>query len=155
MRKGRAAVLTFLVLTIGVSRAGWGWAHGKHDWPVPEEAKKLKNPVPPTPTSLEAAKAIYMDNCAQCHGEQGKGDGPEAMMYDPMPADLSDAHMMSEMSDGEIFWKISEGRRPMPSFKKRFTDEQRWQLVNFVRTFAAKPAPPAKPAAKKPAPSKR
>jgi len=51
--------------------------------------------------------------------------------------------MMEEMTDGEIFYKISEGRRPMPSFKKRLTEEQRWQLVNYVRTFAPKlePAP--------------
>jgi mono/diheme cytochrome c family protein len=48
--------------------------------------------------------------------------------------------MMEEMTDGEIFWKIGEGRRPMPSFKKRLTDDQRWQLVNYVRSFAPKPA---------------
>jgi len=56
------------------------------------------------------------------------------------------------MTDGELFWKISEGRRPMPEFKKRLTEEQRWQLVNYVRTFAPKPAPAPKPT---PAPSKK
>ena len=129
-------------------------AHGNKDWPVPEEARKRPNPVLKTESGLQAAKAIFDDKCAQCHGDTGKGDGPEAAMYEPKPADLSDAHMMSEMTDGEIFYKISEGREPMPTFKKQLTDEQRWQLVHFLRTFAKKPAKPANPA-KKPAPAKQ
>lgn len=132
-------------------------AHGKN-WPVPEEAKKRPNPVAASPAVWEAARAIYADKCAQCHGDAGKGDGPEAMMYDVKPADFSDAHMMGEMTDGEIFYKMSEGRMPMPAFKKQLTEEQRWQLVHYVRTFAPKPkhkSDAAKPAAKKPAPKKQ
>jgi mono/diheme cytochrome c family protein len=132
----RSAAYLGLSLTVVV----WAAAHGAKNWPAPEEAKKLKNPVPNTADSLAAAKVVYADNCAQCHGEAGKGDGPEAPMYDVKPADFSDAHMMGEMTEGEIFWKISEGRRPMPSFKKQLTDEQRWQLVNYLRTLAPKPA---------------
>jgi len=126
--------------------------HGKDPWPVPDEARKMKNPVVSTEASLAAAKAIFLDSCAQCHGEGGKGDGSEAAMYSVKPANFTDAHMMSEMTDGELFWKISEGRRPMPSFKKQLTEEQRWQLVNFVRNFVPRPTPPAKSAgpAKKP-----
>jgi mono/diheme cytochrome c family protein len=112
------------------------------DWPVPPEAAKMKNPVAPNADNLAAAKAIWMDKCANCHGEKGAGDGPEAEMYTPAPAALNDAHMMSGMTDGEIFYKITEGRKPMPSFKKQLTDEERWELVNFVRTLVAKP--PAK-----------
>ncbi len=67
-------------------------------------------------------------------------------MYTPAPSKFNDAHMMSEMTDGEIFWKMTEGRKPMPSFKKQLSDEQRWQLVNFVRTLTPKTG--AKPAAK-------
>lgn len=141
-----------ILLALAPALATWAVAHGKKDWPAPEEAKKLKNPLAVTDASLAAAKAVFLDNCAQCHGEGGKGDGPEAPMYDVKPADFTDAHMMGEMTDGEIFWKISEGRRPMPEFKKRLTEEQRWQLVNYVRTFAPNPAPAPKPT---PAPSKK
>jgi len=137
----RIAVLLALALAL----ATWAVAHGKKDWLAPEDAKKLKNPLAVTDASLAAAKAVFLDHCAQCHGEGGKGDGPEAPMYDVKPADFTDAHMMGEMTDGEIFWKISEGRRPMLEFKKRLTEEQRWQLVNYVRTFAPKPAPAPKP----------
>ncbi len=145
----RIAVLVALALAL----ASWAAAHGKKDWPAPEDAKKLKNPFAATEASLAAAKAIFLDNCAQCHGDGGIGDGPEAPMYDVKPADFTDAHMMGEMTDGELFWKISEGRRPMPEFKKRLTEEQRWQLVNYVRTFAPKPAPA--PSKKKSAPPKQ
>ncbi len=105
-------------------------------WPVPEAAKKVANPVKATPQALAAAKKIYVEVCAQCHGDTGKGDGTEAMMYTVKPANFTEKHMMDSMTDGEIFYKITEGRRPMPSFKNSLTEEQRWQLVHFVRTFA-------------------
>jgi len=105
-------------------------------WVVPEEVKKLKNPIAPTESTLKAAKGIYMDECAECHGEYGKGDGPKAMMHTPAPADLTDAGQMNKVTDGKIFYQISEGRKPMPSFKKRLTEEQRWGLVLFVRSFS-------------------
>jgi mono/diheme cytochrome c family protein len=109
-------------------------------WVVPEEVKKLKNPVPPSESTLKAARRIYTDECAQCHGERGKGDGPEALMHSPAPADLTDAGHMNTVTDGEIFYQISEGRKPMPSFKKRLTEEERWGLVLLVRSFTRPPA---------------
>ncbi len=145
---------SWLVLVLGL--AAWAVPHEKKDWPVPEEAKKLRNPVPPTEASLGAAKDLYAQKCTPCHGEAGKGDGPLAPMYQVKAADFTDAHMMGEMSDGEIFWKMSEGRPPMPSFKKQLTEEQRWQLVNYIRALTPKSAPAAKstrpPAKKTPAP---
>ena len=104
-------------------------------WVVPEEIKKLKNPLQASESNLKAARGIYVDECAQCHGERGRGDGPEAMMHSPAPADLTDAGHMNGLTDGEIFYQISEGKKPMPSFKKRLTEEQRWGLVLFVRSL--------------------
>lgn len=132
-----------LLLASSVALAVWAGAHGKKPWPVPEEAKKLANPYPAGEAALKAAKGLYAEYCSQCHGDSGKGDGPEAAMYKTKPADFTDAHMMSEMSDGEIYYKVTEGRRPMPGFKKTLTDEQRWMLVNYVKTFATKAAVPA------------
>jgi mono/diheme cytochrome c family protein len=119
-------------------------AGDKDAWIVPEEAKKLKNPIPVTTAGLSAARDLYKDKCAKCHGETGKGDGVEAPMYSVKAKDFTDASMMKDKTDGEIFYKITEGRRPMPSFKKQLADEQRWQLVNFLRTFAVKSANPDK-----------
>jgi len=96
--------------------------------------------IAPSPAALNAAKQVYADQCANCHGDTGKGDGSDAMMYDPGPADLTDASRMNKLTDGEIYYQITQGRKPMPSFKKRLTEEQRWQLVLLVRSFASAPA---------------
>ena len=105
-------------------------------WKVPEEAKQRKNPIQSSPQALAVARAIYLDKCANCHGGTGKGDGSDAALYYPSPTNLTDAHHISSVTDGEIFYQISQGRKPMPSFKRRLTEEQRWQLVLFVRSLA-------------------
>jgi mono/diheme cytochrome c family protein len=150
MNRGRAIAGFCAVLLPGLAAAGWTVAHTESGWTVPAEAKNLKNPVPVNETTLAAGKALYADKCAECHGEKGDGKGPQAETYSVAPSDFTDVQVMSEMTDGEIFWKITEGRRPMPGFKRQFSDEQRWQLVNYLRTFS-KPAspPPAKPSPKK------
>lgn len=119
----------------------------KTPWMVPPAEKARKNPLTVSEANLNAAKAIYSDKCANCHGDMGKGDGSDAMMYDPAPSDLTDAAKMNKLTDGEIFYQIMEGRKPMPSFKKKLTEEQRWQLVLLVRNFASSTPAPSAPAA--------
>src|SRR5260370_21458441 len=80
-----------------------------------------------------------MEECAECQGEQGKGYGPRDRRNYHIPADLSDGRHMSAVTDGEIFYQITEGRRPMPSFKTRLSQDQRWALVLFVRSLSAPP----------------
>lgn len=111
-------------------------------WVVPEEVKRMKNPLASSESTLKAARGIYLDECTQCHGEGGKGDGPEAAMHSPAPSNLTDARHMNTVTDGELFYQISEGRKPMPSFKRRLSEDQRWGLVLFVRTFSGSVAPP-------------
>ena len=106
-------------------------------WPVPDDAKQLKNPLQPNTAVLESARPIYREKCAQCHGDSGKGDGRDAARYDPKPADFSDLNLMRSVTDGELFYKISEGKKPMPVFKTRLTEEQRWALVLLIRSFAS------------------
>jgi mono/diheme cytochrome c family protein len=108
----------------------------KTSWIVPEAEKSRKNPLPPSAASIEAIKGIYLDDCAQCHGESGKGDGSKAALYNPAPANFSDPARISALTDGELFYKIGEGRKPMPAFKYRLTDDQRWQLVLLIRSFS-------------------
>ncbi len=121
--------------------------HGKNHWPVPEAEKKRPNPVPGTPEAIESVRPIFVDKCVQCHGDTGKGDGPMAPMQDVEPANFQDAKMMNAMTDGEIFYKISEGREPMPSYKVQLSETDRWKLVHLIRTFS-RPAPKPQPQAK-------
>lgn len=135
-----------LLLAIIVAAVAYS-IYESQDWPVPEAAKQMRNPVQPSAASLASARAIYMDKCANCHGDTGKGDGPDADSYYPHPASLADASRMDAKSDGELYYRITNGRRPMPAFKKRLTDEQRWQLVILIRTFAKLDTPKQVPAA--------
>jgi mono/diheme cytochrome c family protein len=105
-------------------------------WTVPEEAKQIKNPLPASESELTSIRPIYLDKCAVCHGDAGKGDGHDASLYDPAPTNFADAQRMTAATDGELFYKMSEGHKPMPSFKKRLTEAQRWQLVLLIRSFA-------------------
>lgn len=108
-------------------------------WRIPEAARLRKNPIQSSPAALASARLIYLDKCANCHGQTGKGDGPDAASYYPSPASLADSRRMNARTDGEIFYQISQGRKPMPSFRHRLTEEQRWQLVLFVRSLSAAP----------------
>ena len=112
------------------------WAHGNKPWPAPKEAIDRQNPVTATLHSQALGNSLYKKNCLSCHGPTGKGDGPMAAELPVKPSDFTDTHMMGEMSEGEIFWKMSEGRGPMPSFKKLLNEEERWHLVNYLHTFA-------------------
>jgi mono/diheme cytochrome c family protein len=130
-------LLVLILLAIGATIAYVALL--KRPWAVPEKYKTMNNPVAVSETVLNAACKNYKDKCVECHGDAGKGDGPEAMMYEPAPADLTDAKIMRTKTDGEIYYQITEGRKPMPSFRKRLTEEERWQLVVLVRSFAAIP----------------
>jgi len=112
-------------------------AHSK-PWVVPPDAAAVKNPVAGDKSVLPAAKGVYISNCAPCHGEKGRGDGPAAAGLNPKPADHSSALIQSE-TDGSLFWKLSEGRAPMPGYKKIFNDQQRWELIDYIRTLAKTP----------------
>ena len=111
---------------------------GGGGWNVPPDAKQMKNPVPSNAETLDSARVLYRNDCAKCHGINGDGKRPPGAMYAyrTQPTNFTRAKLMDAMSDGEIFWKITNGRKPMPSFKIRLTQEQRWGLVNLIRVFA-------------------
>lgn len=104
------------------------------NWVAPKEADNVKNPLAGNTTVLADAKARYVGYCGPCHGDKGRGDGPAASGLNPKPADHTSSAVQSE-TDGALFWKLSEGRNPMPAYKKIFTDQQRWELITYIRTL--------------------
>jgi len=104
-------------------------------WVAPKTADNVKNPLSGDNSKMAETKTLYVNNCGPCHGDKGRGDGPAAPGLNPKPADHTSAAVQSE-TDGAIFWKLSEGRSPMPGYKKIFSEEQRWELVNYIRTLA-------------------
>lgn len=105
-------------------------------WTAPPADRDMKNPVAPTPENVAAGKNLYEDNCLMCHGEKGAGDGIAGKNLSVKPADFTDAKMMKSETDGSLFWKMSRGRGSMPGWKNVLSDTERWQLVNYIRTFA-------------------
>ena len=107
---------------------------GQHD--VPTEASDIPNPIPPTEESIARGAELYAKNCAVCHGVEGRGDGPIAATLEKQPANLHADHVQAN-SDGALFWIISHGRpdSPMPAWANILSEEERWHIVNFLRTF--------------------
>lgn len=95
-------------------------------------------PIPYTATSIAAGQSAYREHCASCHGVSGAGDGPAASGLPRRPADLRARHT-SDHTAGDLYWWLTHGipKAGMPAFGDRLDDQQRWDLVNLVRTFAA------------------
>jgi len=111
-------------------------------WIAPPEAAALRNPVAASPLSWQHGGRLFARHCAVCHGEGGKGDGPESGELKTRPADLTDSRRVGKMPDGEIFWKISHGRDPMPPFNRILPDQAIWHLTNFVRSLPERASDP-------------
>jgi len=104
-------------------------------WPVPDKAAKTANPVQSNPESVAAGKALWQQHCASCHGKTGKGDGNKAAQLKTPLVDFSSSEYQSQ-TDGTIFYKTSEGRDEMPTFKKKIPESADiWDIVNYTRTF--------------------
>ena len=113
---------------------------------APTEARALRNPLAATPESLDRGRTIYLQSCAACHGITGKGDGAAAAAIRPPLPDLN-AHVPLH-PDGELWWFITNGiaGRPMPAWRDALTDDERWDVVNYLRaafTLADPPSPVA------------
>ncbi|MEK7879861.1 MAG: cytochrome c [candidate division NC10 bacterium] len=100
-----------------------------------EAAAKRPNPVKTTPQSVAAGKDLYLIYCAVCHGPDGKGGGPVAPKFIP-PPDLSHASIQKGRSDGYLQHVIGAGGAVMPAYGEALSPQERWHLVNFLRSLA-------------------
>jgi len=113
-------------------------AQSSSDWRAPASAATRPNPVAGNAIATAAGEKLYVSNCLTCHGPNGKGDGPGAVSLERKPADLGARIRETGEKDGELFWKISEGRAPMITWKATLSETQRWELVNYIKTLAGK-----------------
>ncbi|MBK5275903.1 MAG: c-type cytochrome [Desulfuromonadales bacterium] len=97
------------------------------------QGSELKNPVSPSPAALERGKALFATNCAMCHGITSAERGPVGKKLKPPPPGL-DHDLLQNRSDAHIYKAISLGFGRMPLFKAKLTQQERWELVNFLRT---------------------
>ncbi len=111
-------------------------------------AQQTKNPVPMSEASVTRGQALYGTFCVPCHGAGGKGDGPVAAKFVPPPP--LDGPAARGRTDGYIYATIRQGSLStiMPAYGYRMSEQERWDLVNYVRHLqgvAAKPDGEAQP----------
>jgi mono/diheme cytochrome c family protein len=115
-----------------VARTGSELAYAKE---AREAAAARTNPVPASAESVAKGSALFVIYCTPCHGPSGKGDGLVAAKFVP-PPDLTNPDLHKTRTDG--FWQsyLSAGGAIMPSYAEALSPEERWHLVNYVRTLA-------------------
>jgi mono/diheme cytochrome c family protein len=126
----------FLLVAIGITFAAFTIkTQQKEPWPVPDKYLKMANPVKSNGESISAGKELWVQHCQSCHGKKGLGDGTKAASLKTEAGNFSLAETQNQ-PDGSLFYKIAEGRKDMPSFKKKIPDqEDTWNLVNLIRTM--------------------
>jgi len=100
---------------------------------VVSQESELKNPVPSTAASLTRGKALFETNCVICHGQTSVERGPVGKKLVPPPPGL-DHDMVKGLDDSSIFKAITFGFGRMPAFQNKLMPQERWNLVNFLRT---------------------
>ncbi len=139
-------LLAAIVLVVGVA----GFPQEKKEaqkepaeFKIPPEEAKRENPVKPTAASVSQGKHLYSSQCTMCHGVNGDGKGDLAVEIKLKMKDYRDPAALRDMTDGELYYIFNKGKGQMPDQGNRFTTEQKWNLINYIRSLARKEAPPA------------
>lgn len=113
---------------------------------TPEDIART-NPEKPTPEGLAEARRVFGYDCAMCHGEHGDGKGELVESMKLTMHDWRDPATLAGKTDGELFYIVTKGKGKMIAEGDRQPEKIRWNLVNLVRSIAAKGAPkkPAEP----------
>ena len=122
----------FIVCSVGLLIARPGAAQS-----TKPAARAVTNPAPSTPQSIGKGKALFQKYCRFCHGEDAKGDGPQAP-EGTHPPDLTDAKWDHGPGDGDVFAVIKDGVGPkfdMKGFNSKMTPQEMWSIVNYLRSL--------------------
>lgn len=127
---------------------------------VRAEEVSAPSPPGPSPALIEQGKQIYLRECADCHGAEGRGDGNAAYLLYPKPRNFvtSEYRIASTWerrpTDADLFQTLTRGMpgSSMPPWD-RLSEEQRWSLVYYVKTLAERPWPDQATASAQPAAS--
>lgn len=122
-------VLTVLLMLLAVPST-----YAQDEWKAPESADKIVNPVKGDASATASGKRTYRMLCVICHGAKGKGDGMGGAGLTPKPTDFTDSDVQAQ-TDGALYWKLTEGRSPMASYKTALPEKKRWELINYIRTL--------------------
>ena len=123
---GTIAVFTLLIFAFTIQ---------EEPWEVPEKYKNMENEYAGEDED-GIGEELYAQHCKSCHGKEGYGDGTKAKELETEMRDLSLEEVQGQ-TDGELFYKSIIGRDEMPNFEKKIRDdEDRWMVVNYLRSLA-------------------
>ena len=101
---------------------------------APVGADTVRSPISSSPENIVKGQELYNLYCFVCHGDTGYGDGAAGGAMGIKPANFHEPKF-SKQTDGTIFWKLTNGKGNMPPFKDILKDEQRWQLIAYLKEF--------------------
>lgn len=129
LERALGVVIALVLLAVGLG-AGWVSVNDAY-------RQQAVNPVPATAESIAIGSSVYSANCAVCHGAGARGDGPMAQTLNPPPSDLT-VHI-TQHPDADLFDFVSNGVQgsAMPAFKDRLSEEERWNVLNYLKSVAA------------------
>jgi mono/diheme cytochrome c family protein len=138
--------LLWLLAVSAISQSAWATDPEILRPRVPSEqivsARSMTNPLAATPEQVRNGKAIFHGKgfCVACHGRDGKGLGEGLELKGALPRDFTDAEWQAARADGELFWVLengSKGTAMAPFIPLVLTEEEGWQVLLYVRSFAA------------------
>lgn len=156
MRRLRNALCIFIILlTFPLVLAGCAGSEGEEAREVyisnetgveaplviPAAYRDRVNPLADDPAAIASGNEAYTALCSQCHGEDGRGKGPDAAELNPRPADFTNQERMKENTDGYLFWRISDGgdfdpyNSLMTAWGTLLSEQEIWELISYLRTI--------------------
>jgi mono/diheme cytochrome c family protein len=108
----------------------------QEEWKVPAKYEKMTNPEDASKSNIAMGKSLYAKHCQSCHGKAGLGDGPKAMEVEGDLGDFSSEEFQAQ-SDGALFYKSYIGRKDMPNYEKKMSEEDMWLVVHYMRTLGS------------------
>jgi mono/diheme cytochrome c family protein len=122
MRSLLLCIVTFLVILPDLFA---------QEWIVPDDKKGKLSTFQFDDKTRKEGEKIYSVNCMSCHGTPGKGNYLKLV---PPPGDPA-TDKIQHNTDGEIFYKVTNGRGQMPSFKNALESDEIWHVISFLRSF--------------------
>lgn len=105
---------------------------------IPPEESKRENPLKGSPGTVDQGRRLFASQCAMCHGANGDGKGDLAEPMKLKMRDYRDPAALKDFTDGDLFYIMTKGKDQMPGEGDRMKADQKWHLVNFIRSLAKK-----------------
>jgi mono/diheme cytochrome c family protein len=104
----------------------------QNTWVVPAKYKTMTSPYATDKDAFEQGKTLFGTHCKSCHGSKGDGNGPKAAQIDTKIGSFLSAEFLAQ-KPGEVFYKTTFGRKDMPKFENKISDEEdRWAVVYYI-----------------------